>query len=242
MRRTKMFYLMSFSALFTGALVLMHNGYEPSALVPGTKGTEIAVIPTEQEPYAPRDIQIMLELPAAFFHQRGENWVSPLTQINFALNIRTKSATILSPLEDVDVVVVTISNVAYDAVDAGYNRSNPRYSPHLIDMWDRPLNRKFELNYVTNQTHPGAVPAEYFFDDGPFYRTSIYCKPSGNTTPTLCYLRQVGERGGGVNPKSKFAVMTEIMFRRERIPDWKEIAQCVHTFLQDKITVRNWKN
>lgn len=233
---------MSFFALTVGALLVMNDGIKPSALIPGQDKTEVAIIPTEQNAYVTRDIRIKLTIPSAFLHQHGETWAPPLTRINFPLSLHDYSPTSSTPIEDPAVVVVTLMVVSYDAVDAGYNRENPRFSPILEDLWGREISRKFELNYVTNIQYPGGAPHEYLFDDGPFHRTSIYCRPSENSYPSLCTLTQMSERGGGVNPQSNSAIMTEITFRHDRLSEWKAIGQRTQAFLASHLAVMRWES
>jgi hypothetical protein len=228
--------------VLAGALVSMDLNPKPSILEPGPSGTEIVTVPSKQDPYIHRDIRFRLTIPSQFLHQQGEEWTAPISQVNFALDTRDDSATKLSPVENPDVIIIALMLVSYDGIDANYNKENPKYTGNSSWPESAKVSRAYGLNYVTNEIFPGAPFEEYLFDEGPFFRTEIRCKPSGNAYPTLCTLRKIGRRGGGIRPHSSAAIETTIIFRRDRLPDWEVLTDRAQKFLNGKITVVEWDN
>ena len=202
---------------------------------------ETLVIPTEQNEYFKQDIRFKLTLPSVYLHQKGEAWKPPINGVSFAIDLDGDSATALTPVERPSVVVVALSVVRYDGVNGLVKSRTALRRSNKGERWgDEVETRRYGLNYFTTFEYPGASPKEFLFDDGPFHRTMIDCRPSGNGYPSLCSLSVVGVRGGGINPQADAAVMTEITFRHDRLADWKAIQQQVEHFLDDKIIVIEW--
>jgi len=244
MRRAKMFALVSaIAALTAGAAVTMGiiPIARPPALAPAD--SETLVVPTERNKYFKQDIRFKLTLPSAYLHQKGETWKPPLNGVSFAVDLKDGRATGLTPIERPSVVVVALSVVAYQGVDRSVKDYVHLRRSDKGERWGEEIEtRRYGLNYFTTIEYPGAPPKEFLFDNDFFHRTMIDCRPSGNAYPSLCTLTVVGERGGGINPQANAAVMTEIIFRHERLADWEIIRQQVEHFLGGKIIVSGWGN
>jgi hypothetical protein len=227
-------YLLPVILLLVGSVIVvrMQESAEKETLDPNR--LETLLIPSDPNE---RDIRFKLTIPSVFLHQRGENWDKKLSDVSFALDTRTNSATTLSPIEQPAVVVVILAISAFDTLEARFNADHPRSTGGMDWIWSHKIERRQGLNYVTNQVYPGAPLTEYMFDDGPHYRKSIECRPSGNSYPSLCTLTEIGVRGGGVKSNANDALSTDIVFRNERLAEWKSISDHVQAFLKDKITM-----
>lgn len=203
---------------------------------------ETLVIPSEKNRYFTPDIRLKLTLPSKYLHQRGEEWKSPLNSVNFALNLKDYSATKVTPIEDSSIIVVDIGISAYDGVNNLVKDFIRIRHTDKGQRWGKELEtQRYGLNYYTTIEYPGAPPNEFLFDNEKFHKTMIRCRPSGNAYPSLCTISIMDERGAGKNPDANATVLTEIIFRQDRLAEWKEISQQVAHFLQDKIEIVGWE-
>ncbi|MCW3847963.1 hypothetical protein OF829_12005 [Sphingomonas sp. LB-2] len=211
----------------------------PGGAAAQSNAAETLIVPSEKNEYFQQDIRFKLTLPSAYLHQQGETWTPPINGVSFSIDLRDDSATDVTPIEEGSIVVVQLSVAYFDAIDASLNPASRRFMGFRGIRGDGDFPQQFGLNYATNTPFPHSAPEETLFRRDP-YDLMIVCNPSGNDYPSLCTLRSIGERGGGLNPEANAAVLTEITFRRDRLPDWAAIQRHVEQFLRGKLTVMTW--
>lgn len=199
---------------------------------------ETIYLPRSKSGYPEPDFQIKLRIERRYLSQRGWRWDSPgLYRVNFAIDLNTLEPTSLSPVDDENVAIVMLSTVLSTAIARSYDKDLPIYSPHRNAKYPDTGVTRYGLSYrVSKPAGNGAVEESFVVAEKP-YNLRVLCKDNGNPYPDLCYMESIGEPGQGVFKDSQGAIMTDIWFRKERMPEWRFVKNQVEKFLADKIEV-----
>lgn len=199
---------------------------------------ETIYLPRSKSGYPEPDFQIKLQIERRYLSQRGWRWDSPsLSQVNFAIDLDTLEPTELAPVDDDNVAIIKLSGVLSTAIAASYDDELSIYSSNIQLQYPDMVKIKYGLSYrEAEPTGNGAINENYVTVQKP-YNLKVLCKDNGNPYPDVCYMESIGEPGHGVFKQSPMAIMTDIWFRKERMPEWRFVKSQVEKFLADKIEV-----
>ena len=193
------------------------------------------VIPAENEPYAPRDIQLVLRIEDEYLSASPvePDSIDRLNGFVFNVDWKTMKPAVVGPYDEPDVATVALRIVPKSALASGLDPSRADFSSYK-SMADRPVvDTVYGLSRRVNnrQSRTDGPVDELLTKQKNSFDFLIDCYDSGNPERHSCSMQYIVDPPGALGAKSNFALQTSVTFQRRVLKDWQTIKSNVDAFL-----------